>query len=75
VVAFLTGGAWAMYFTDAPTLVAGLVKFQVDELSLIFIGLFTSTTYLLGGWAPQVPLEKGLSATIDDFRRRLGIKS
>jgi len=28
---------------------------------------------LLGGWAPQVSLEKGLQATIDDFRRRLGI--
>jgi UDP-glucuronate decarboxylase len=28
---------------------------------------------LLGGWAPQVPLEKGLAATIDDFRRRLGL--
>ena len=26
VVAFLTGGAWAMYFTDAPTLVAGLCQ-------------------------------------------------
>ncbi len=51
MVAFLTGGAWAMYFTDAPTLVSGLFKFQIDELSLIFIALFTSTTYLLGGWA------------------------
>ena len=28
---------------------------------------------LLAGWAPQVPLEKGLAATIDDFRRRLGV--
>jgi UDP-glucuronate decarboxylase len=28
---------------------------------------------LLGGWGPTVPLEKGLSATIDDFRRRLGV--
>ncbi len=27
---------------------------------------------LLGGWAPQIPLEKGLAATIDDFKRRLG---
>jgi hypothetical protein len=26
LVAFLTGGAWAMYFTDAPTLVVDLVK-------------------------------------------------
>ncbi|HMF43906.1 MAG TPA: UDP-glucuronic acid decarboxylase family protein [Polyangia bacterium] len=28
---------------------------------------------LLDGWAPQVPLEKGLAATIDDFRKRLGL--
>ena len=28
---------------------------------------------LLGGWAPEVPLEKGLSATIEDFKRRLGV--
>jgi UDP-glucuronate decarboxylase len=28
---------------------------------------------LLGGWAPVVPLEKGLSATIDDFKRRLAL--
>ena len=28
---------------------------------------------LLGGWAPQVPLEKGIAATIDDFKRRLGV--
>ena len=28
---------------------------------------------LLGGWAPAVPLEKGLAATIDDFKRRLGL--
>jgi UDP-glucuronate decarboxylase len=25
------------------------------------------------GWAPKIELEQGLSATIDDFRRRLGI--
>ena len=53
LVAFLTGGAWAMYFTDAPTLAVDLVKFQADELSLFFIGLFTCTTYLLGGWARE----------------------
>ena len=27
---------------------------------------------LLAGWEPKVPLETGLSSTIDDFRRRLG---
>ena len=28
---------------------------------------------LLGGWSPQIPLEKGLAATIDDFKKRLGL--
>ena len=28
---------------------------------------------LLGGWAPRVPLEEGLAATVDDFRKRLGL--
>ena len=28
---------------------------------------------LLGGWGPKVSLEEGLAATIEDFRRRLGI--
>jgi len=33
----------------------------------------TRAQQLLGGWGPQVPLEKGLSATIDDFKRRLAV--
>jgi UDP-glucuronate decarboxylase len=28
---------------------------------------------LLGGWAPRVSLEEGLSATVEDFRKRLGL--
>jgi nucleoside-diphosphate-sugar epimerase len=28
---------------------------------------------LLDNWAPKVPLEQGLQATIDDFRRRLAL--
>jgi UDP-glucuronate decarboxylase len=28
---------------------------------------------LLGGWGPRVPLEEGLAATIEDFRKRLGL--
>ena len=30
---------------------------------------------LLRGWAPRVPLEAGLEATIEDFRRRLALGS
>ena len=28
---------------------------------------------LLGGWTPQVSLERGLTATIEDFKRRLAV--
>jgi nucleoside-diphosphate-sugar epimerase len=33
----------------------------------------TRAQQLLGGWTPQVALDKGLAATIEDFRRRLGL--
>ena len=52
-IAFATGGAWIMYYKDAPTLVS---EFFVGESSLpvyFFTGLFTATTYLLAGWARE----------------------
>jgi len=53
LIAVLTGGAWIMYFTDAPTLVRDLAAFNVDPAVLGFIGLFTGTTYVLAGWARE----------------------
>jgi cytochrome c oxidase accessory protein FixG len=53
LIALLTGGAWVMYFTDAPTLVHDLLHFQASAQSVFFIGLFTATTYLLAGWARE----------------------
>jgi len=53
LIALLTGGAWAMYFNDAPSMV---VRFVTGEASLalyVFVGLFTATTYLLAGWARE----------------------
>ena len=52
-IAALTGGAWVMYFTDAPTLVADIARFQASGTALFFVGLFTATTYLLGGIARE----------------------
>jgi cytochrome c oxidase accessory protein FixG len=52
-VAFWTGGAWIMYYVDAPTVThefwTGNASFQV----YFFTGLFTATTYLLAGWARE----------------------
>ncbi|SMF40445.1 cytochrome c oxidase accessory protein FixG [Tistlia consotensis] len=53
LIAFVTGGAWIMYFKDAPTLVHELVTFRAAESVWLFIGLFTFTTYLLAGWARE----------------------
>ncbi len=53
VIAALTGGAWVMYFNDAPTLVKSLATFQASPSQYGFIGLFTATTYVLAGWARE----------------------
>ena len=52
-IAFLTGGAWIMYFTDAPTLVREFFVGQAGGVVYFFIGLFTLTTYLLAGHARE----------------------
>jgi cytochrome c oxidase accessory protein FixG len=53
VISALTGGAWVMYFTDAPTLVVNLLSFHVSNAVLFFIAMFTATTYLLAGIARE----------------------
>ncbi len=53
VISVLTGGAWIMYFNDAPTLAADVLTWSVTPTVLLFIGLFTATTYLLGGIARE----------------------
>lgn len=53
LIAALTGGAWVMYFNDAPTLLRDALAGQVSMAVLGFFGLFTGTTYLLAGWARE----------------------
>ncbi|ABD85590.1 cytochrome c oxidase accessory protein CcoG [Rhodopseudomonas palustris] len=50
LIAWWTGGAWVLYFADAPTLVKELVTFQAPMIAYIWIGILTSTTYLLAGF-------------------------
>jgi cytochrome c oxidase accessory protein FixG len=52
-IAFVTGGAWIMYFNDAPTVVANVFTGQAGATVYGFIALFTGTTYLLAGWARE----------------------
>ncbi|SHL56741.1 cytochrome c oxidase accessory protein CcoG [Roseibium suaedae] len=50
MIAWWTGGAWVLYFADAPTLVTELATFQAPWSAYIWIGILTSTTYLLAGF-------------------------
>jgi cytochrome c oxidase accessory protein FixG len=49
-IAWWTGGAWVLYFSDAPTLVYELATFQAPALAYIWIGILTFTTYTLAGF-------------------------
>ncbi|TGD98370.1 cytochrome c oxidase accessory protein CcoG [Methylobacterium nonmethylotrophicum] len=49
LIAWWTGGAWVLYFADAPTLVAQLATFQAPAPAYIAILMLTATTYLLAG--------------------------
>ena len=49
MVAWWTGGAWVLYFADAPTLVKDLATFNAPLIAYIWIGILTFTTYSLAG--------------------------
>jgi cytochrome c oxidase accessory protein FixG len=49
MIAWWTGGAWVLYFADAPTLVRDLATFQAPVIAYLWIGILTATTYVLAG--------------------------
>ena len=49
MVAWWTGGAWVLYFADAPTLVKDLATGQAPFTAYLWIGILTATTYTLAG--------------------------
>ncbi|MEO1198144.1 MAG: cytochrome c oxidase accessory protein CcoG [Pseudomonadota bacterium] len=49
LIAWWTGGAWVLYFHDAPTLVYELATFQAGAGWYIAIGVLTATTYVFAG--------------------------
>lgn len=53
IIAWWTGGAWVLYFSDAPTLVKDLATFQAPTIAYIWIGILTASTYLLAGHARE----------------------
>jgi cytochrome c oxidase accessory protein FixG len=52
-IAAATGGALVFYFRDAPTLAHELVAGEAPYVAYLFLGIFTFTTYLLGGIARE----------------------
>jgi cytochrome c oxidase accessory protein FixG len=53
VIAFWTGGAWIMYYVDAPTVTLEFWTGTASSEVYFFTFLFTATTYLLAGWARE----------------------
>jgi len=53
LIAWATGGAWVLYFADAPTLVRDLATGQAPFVAYLWIGILTATTYLLAGFARE----------------------
>ncbi|MBB4393757.1 cytochrome c oxidase accessory protein CcoG [Bradyrhizobium sp. ERR14] len=53
MIAWWTGGAWVLYFDDAPTLVKELATFQAPLIAYLWIGILTATTYVFAGHARE----------------------
>jgi cytochrome c oxidase accessory protein FixG len=53
LISLATGGAFVFYFRDAPTLAAEFASGEAPLIAWFFLGLFTATTYVLGGFARE----------------------
>ncbi|HSG35691.1 MAG TPA: cytochrome c oxidase accessory protein CcoG, partial [Sphingomonadaceae bacterium] len=53
VIGFWTGGAWIMYFADAPTLVQDFWAGEAAPVAYITVAVLTFTTVLMGGFARE----------------------
>jgi cytochrome c oxidase accessory protein FixG len=49
LIAWWTGGAWVLYFADAPSLVVALANGTAPMTAYVWIGILTFTTYTLAG--------------------------
>jgi cytochrome c oxidase accessory protein FixG len=53
LIAWWTGGAWVLYFADAPTLVKELATLQAPFAAYLWIAILTATTYTFAGHARE----------------------
>ncbi|WP_321448835.1 cytochrome c oxidase accessory protein CcoG [uncultured Cohaesibacter sp.] len=49
LIAWWTGGAWVLYFADAPMLVEELAFGHAPMVAYVWIGILTATTYIMAG--------------------------
>jgi len=49
-ISFWTGGAWIMYFADAPTLVRDFWSGQAAPVAYATVAVLTATTFVFGGF-------------------------
>ncbi|QZH76325.1 MAG: cytochrome c oxidase accessory protein CcoG [Erythrobacter sp.] len=82
-IAFATGGAWILYFADAPTLFAEFFALDAAPIAYATVAVLTLTTFTLGGFMreqvciymcpwPRIQSammdEKSLTVTYKDWR-------
>ncbi len=49
-ISFWTGGAWIMYFADAPTLTVDFWTGQAAPVAYVTVAILTATTFIMGGF-------------------------
>ena len=50
LIAMVTGGAWILYFADAPTLFRDFFTLNADPVAYMTVAVLTGTTFWLGGF-------------------------
>jgi cytochrome c oxidase accessory protein FixG len=50
LIAFATGGAWILYFADAPTLFRDFFALEAAPVAYATVAILTATTFTLGGF-------------------------
>lgn len=53
VIGLCTGGAWTLYFTDAPALMENILHLSVPMDTLLWIIGLTTSTYIMAGFARE----------------------
>ncbi|WP_128893174.1 cytochrome c oxidase accessory protein CcoG [Erythrobacter sp. HKB08] len=50
LISFVTGGAWILYFADAPTLFRDFFAFEAAPVAYATVAILTATTFIFGGF-------------------------